>query len=369
MIFEQLNAGSCRSYVLGNSGAPEVIIVDPRLEFVPQYLHFLEKNKYRLTHVIDTHTHADHVSGAARLQRETGCSYLMHPSAPVTAVSERIIDGSKIDVGGLIVETLSTPGHSNDSISLVFSGHVLTGDALFLDDGGAGRDDLYSGDPGEHFETLQRLGSLSEQLVVYPAHEYRGRMPSTIAEQKKRNPYLRYETKKSFIDFVKTRQYGPAEWMGKIVEANIKAVTDPAEIPNQGGGAVCEASNLCEAQNACEAVVGDSNYPVVNMITPLELKEKNTAAAEYLLLDVREPAELEGEFGSLDGVTTIPVGSLLERLPELENNKEKNIITVCKTGGRARTAANLLATNGFKKVSILQGGMKGYREMEKEMGI
>ncbi len=367
MIFHQLNTGSCRSYLIGHDGAPEVIIVDPRLEFVPEYLKLLEKNHWRLTHVLDTHTHADHVSGATLLVKETACQYLMHRLSPVTTVSERIEDGTVLDVGGTRVQALYTPGHSHDSLSLWLPDKILTGDTLFLDDGGAGRDDLYGGDPGEHFDSLQRLGSLPDNLVVYPAHEYRGRTPSSLAEQKKHNPYLRYETKVAFVDFAHHQKFGAADWMAKVVQANIAGALTADAITMPTGQATCEPCTALvqgEPQNPCEPV----NIPpaALNGISYITVSELQTdlAANPPVLLEVRESDELVGEYPALPGIVHIPVHELLSRVSELEANKNTTIISICKTGNRARTAAVLLLNQGFNDVKVLQGGMKAYREVE-----
>ncbi len=357
MIFQQLNPGSCRAYLVGNEASGEVMIIDPRLEFVPDYLRLLEKNHWRLTRIFDTHTHADHVSGAHLLKNETGAEYLMYQLSKVTPVSERIADGAVFDMGGIKVTALYTPGHSKDSLSLILPGKVLTGDALFLDDGGAGRDDLYGGDPGEHFESLQRLGSLPGDTIVYPGHEYRGFLPSSLDQQKKSNPYLHYQTKTSFIDFAKSRVYGPADWMAEVVKANLVGSTKPVAAP--------EADiNTCESINICEAVdvTGDTLASVssVKMITPAELMGEQ---GEFpLLLDVRGAEELSGDLGSLPGIIHIPLTELMTRMPEISSDKTRQIVTICKTGNRARSAAMLLLANGFTSVRILAGGMKAYRE-------
>lgn len=365
MIFEVLDNGSCRSYILGNVGVPDVVIIDPHMDFVPQYLEYLEKNKRRLTHVFDTHTHADHVSGAVVLQNETGCVYMMHKSSPVEPVSEHIEDGFSMNIGDVELSVLYTPGHSKDSISIILPDKILTGDALFLDEGGAGRDDLYGGDPDEHWESFQRVGGLSDDLLVYPGHDYRGRKPSTIGEQKVHNPYLRYKSKASYVSFSRELKFGIVPWMDDVVKTNIQGATEPVDIiPESTTGNTCEAQtqNPCEPAGAKDPSLPDS----IHMITTPELQNKMTDDHELVLLDVREADELEADLGHLEGIVHIPVGEVLTRLSELEQYKNREVISICKVGGRAKTAALLLAGAGFSDIAILEGGMTAYRKYENE---
>ncbi len=174
MIFKQLNKASCKTYLIGSENTKEVIVVDPLLEQVNEYVTFIKHEGLKLTHVLDTHTHADHISGAGALSDRTGAVYVMHQESPVRCVAFHVPDGFDCHLSDMPVKVMHTPGHTKDSMCLIFSDRILTGDTLFLDDGGAGRTDLPGGDPGEHWESLQKIMKLPDHLIVYPAHEYRG---------------------------------------------------------------------------------------------------------------------------------------------------------------------------------------------------
>ena len=146
--FQQLNPGGCRTYLVGKQGIKEVALIDPVLDRLDIYLMFLRKENLKLTTVIDTHTHADHITAGPALRDLTGCDYVMHAAAPAGCVSKRLSDGQLLRFAGLEAKVLHTPGHTNDAVCLVLPDRIFTGDTLFLDDGGAGRDDLPGGDAG-----------------------------------------------------------------------------------------------------------------------------------------------------------------------------------------------------------------------------
>ena len=227
MIFKQLNKASCKTYLIGSENTKEVIVVDPVLEHVNEYVTFIKNEGLKLTHVLDTHTHADHISGAGALADQTGAVYVMHQESPVRCVAFHVPDGFDCHLSDMPVEVMYTPGHTKDSMCLIFSDRILTGDTLFLDDGGAGRTDLPGGDPGEHWESLQKIMKLPDHLIVYPAHEYRGREPSSLGEQKKRNPNLQRRSKDAYIKWLTDMKLGAADWMKDVLKANYECTRDP----------------------------------------------------------------------------------------------------------------------------------------------
>ena len=340
-----LNPGSCRTYLVRDAAAPEAALIDPAIDHVDDYLRLLDRHGLKLTHVVDTHTHADHISGAAALADRTGCAYAMHANAPARCVTERVQEGGTLRAAGVDLRILHTPGHTKDGICLLVGGAVLTGDTLFLDEGGAGRDDLPGGDPGEHYDSLQRIVTLPDSTVILPAHDYRNRPPSPLGRQRLSNPHLRPKTREEFVAYLEKLCLGPAEWMKDVLKANYacsrdpKAVAIPAEV------------------NACEVMGPPSAGGSVASIGPADLQAR--LAAGPVLLDVREPFELVGELGCLDGITHIPLGSLPSRMGELPRDRE--VVIICKTGIRATAAARLLGETGFEKVEVLAGGMVRWR--------
>lgn len=349
MICRQLNPHSCLTYLIGMEDSKEVAFIDPVLEHVNDYASMLTQNNLKLTHVIDTHTHADHISGAASLKDITDCEYIMHKNAPARCSDFRIDDGFEWKLFDAIPMTvLYTPGHTRDSISLVFTDSIFTGDALFLDDGGAGRDDLPGGDPEAHWESLQKLRGLPEHLVVYPAHDYRNRQPSSLKQQKITNPHLKERSKEEFKIYLEDLKLGPADWMKDVLKANYSCARDPkaAWIPVD--------TPACEVKGTLD--IGVNEIQVVS-IPPAVLKQKLDSGADVILMDVREAHELHGELGHIDGIVHVPIGNLARHITDLEKDKDREVVTVCRSGARAHTAAQILAKSGFQKVSVLAGGM------------
>jgi glyoxylase-like metal-dependent hydrolase (beta-lactamase superfamily II)/rhodanese-related sulfurtransferase len=353
IFFNQLNSNSCRSYLVGVEKSNEVIIIDPVLDFVNQYLELLNRNKLKLTHVVDTHTHADHISGGALLKDKTGCEYVMHAKAPAKCIGFRLEDGMDFKAGSISFKVIHTPGHTKDSVTLIFENCILTGDILFLDDGGAGRDDLPGGDPAEHWDSLQRIITLPEHLVVYPGHDYRNRRPSSLKEQKLRNPHLKHKTKNEFVQYLEDLKLGPADWMKEVLKANYNCACDSKGIY------IPEDVSACEVGGNINNEIGED---IIANITPQELKKRIDLNHDIVLLDVRELRELTSELGHLSGIKHIPIGSLSIKLPELQAYKDKDIITICRSGARATAAAQMLMQSGFKKVYVLSGGMIKWKQ-------
>ncbi len=358
MIFKQLNKISCKTYLIGSENTREALVVDPVLEYVPEYVSLIKNEGLKLTHIIDTHTHADHISGAGALAEQTGAVYVMHQLSPVRCVAFRVPDGFECHLGDTPVRVMHTPGHTSDSLCLIFSDRILTGDTLFLDDGGAGRTDLPGGDPREHWESIQKIMKLPDHLLVYPAHEYRGREPSSLAEQKKHNPNLQPRAKEAYIKWLTDMKLTPADWMVDVLKANYDCSKDPkaVRIPTD--------APACEVKGTASSKVDGRQAPTI----PVAEVKQRIAANQLkgtIIIDVREPAELKGELGAIGGVINIPVGQMAQRLGALEKYKNTEVITVCRSGMRADIAANVLIKAGFKKVFTMSGGMTAFRAAEK----
>lgn len=346
----QLNNIGCKTYLVTTERSKEAAIIDPVIQGVDEYLKLLDREGLKLGQVIDTHTHADHISGAATLIDKTGCEYIMHKNAPAACVTVRVTEGLEFKIADTPVKVLHTPGHTKDSITLLFFDRLVTGDTLFLDEGGAGRDDLPGGDAGEHWDSLRKVTSLSDNLMVMPGHDYRGRQPSTLGDQKKRNPHLRHGTKDSFVRYLESLNLGPANWMSEVLKANYACSRDPKAvfIPSD-----CSA---CEVQPSTGAATVD-----VNMITASELKSRLSSGRSPILLDVRNDDELSGEYGKIDGVVHVPVWELSDRVNELDQHKDDEVVVICKGGTRAATGSQILKRSGFKNVFVLKGGMIAWR--------
>ncbi len=354
--FKQINPEhTCKAYLFGPANSKNVAIVDPELEHIDEYLDLLKKENLTLKYIIDTHTHADHISGAAALKEFSNAELIMNKRAPAKCVSMRVSNGDEIDFEGLKVKFLETPGHTKDSISIILPGKILTGDALFLDDGGAGRDDLPGGSPELHWETLQKFLSLPDELVVYPAHDYRGRINSSLKQQKETNPFLKPRTKEEYIDFLLDLQLGPAEWMNDVLKANFECTTDPkaAWVPID--------SSSCEVMGTLQPGVKEQQ---VNIISPDKLQEKLDNKDDFVFIDVRGISELHGKLGKVDGAINIPLTSIMNDIGQVNKFMNKEIIAICGSGKRSIIAAKMLKKSGFKNPLFVEGGIKAWRKIK-----
>ena len=356
MLFKQLSPHFCRTYLIGNAETRSVVLIDPVIDHFSDYLALLKENGYKLTHVIDTHTQADHISAGTALTDATECDYVMYETAPSKCVTIRVKDGDELDLNGVIFKVLHTPGHASDAICLIAEDKLFTGDTLFLDDGGAGRDDLPGGNPADHWDSLQRLYTLPDNLVVYPSHDYNNREPSSLGRQREANPHFRFKNKEEFVTYLDELRLGPADWMRDVVQANYACATDPnaAWIPID--------APACQIQGTLDKNINEIE---VDTISAENLKELLSRDDEKpILLDVREDYELTSQLGALDGIINMPIGSLTPRLGELEAYKDKTIVVICRSGHRATTGAQILKKAGFRNAMVLDGGMINLRYLE-----
>jgi len=354
MFFEQLNPGACRSYLIGSEKTREAVLIDPVLEHVKEYLTKIKKEGFTLKYIMDTHTHADHISGGSALADLTGVPYVMHPNAPARCPSIRMNEGDELVVGELKFRALYTPGHTKDSISLACSDRIFTGDALFVGEGGAGRTDLPGGDPGEHHDTLfKKYYPLDDRLLIYPAHDYHNHTHSTLKEEKEKNERFKPRSKDEYIRWLSSLALPPADWMKDVLKANYSCAQDPraAWIPVD--------SPSCEVGGGMMGI--GVNAQVASTLTPQEVQGR---IASSLIVDVREPDEYTGPLGHIEGSRLIPLGQLPARLQELDASRDREIITVCKAGFRSQTAASILKQAGFSRVYSMQGGMTEWNKLK-----
>jgi sulfur dioxygenase len=353
MIFEQLNEGACKTYLVASEETREALLVDPVLERVDVYLEELRRRNLRLRYVLDTHVHADHISGGPALRDRTGVDYVMHTLSASACANRRVADGDEMRLGDVCLRVLHTPGHTQDSITLVLADRIITGDFLFIGEGGAGRTDLPGGDAGEHWDALQKMGSLPDSTLVYPAHDYHGRVSSTLAEERAKNPRLLSRTREAYVAWLGSLRLGPAIWMADVIKANYACARDPRAVWIPVDQPSCEV----------KGTAGNVNAELVEIITAEALADALRSGRPPLVLDVRQPEELGGELGHIAGALPIPVGELPKRLGELAGQEGARIVTVCRSGGRSATAAAILSVAGFKDVRSLEGGMRRWNEL------
>ena len=234
MIFRQLfdSVSSTYSYVLASRRGGEALIIDPVLEKVDRYLKLMEELDLRLVKAVDTHLHADHITGLGALRDRTRCVTVMGEQSKVDVVSMRIADGDKLGVEGLSLDVLYTPGHTDDSYSFYFGDRVFTGDTLLIR--GTGRTDFQNGDSRAQYESLQRLLRLPEETLVFPAHDYKGDTVSTIGEEKRFNPRLQVRDADEYAALMASLNLPNPKMMDVAVPANIHQGLHQEEVARRG---------------------------------------------------------------------------------------------------------------------------------------
>ena len=201
MIFHQFFEAdsSTYTYLLASEQTREAVLIDPVISEVEQYAAFLEQHDLQLVYSLDTHVHADHITAANELRTRFGCKTVLHRNSGVVCGDIFITDGSAIRVGELLIEARYTPGHTNACTSYVVNGMVFTGDALLID--GCGRTDFQEGNPATLYDSIHlQIFSLPDDTLVYPGHDYKGRLSSTVGQEKRNNSRLgQGRTKAEFI--------------------------------------------------------------------------------------------------------------------------------------------------------------------------
>jgi sulfur dioxygenase len=338
MLFRELNRGKCKTYLIGSEKDRVAVLVDPVREKIDRYLALLAYLGLRLEAVIDTHTHADHRTASVDLKELTSAKVIMHSRAPAPHVNFHVDDGDEIAVGELSLKFLYTPGHTTDGISLFVGDRVLTGDTLLIR--GTGRCDFADGDAGEQFDAItQKLFALPDETLVFPAHDYRGNIHSTIGDEKRLNPRIAGRTRQQYVELMNN--------LGLPLPDNIQEVLQP----NQ---------SALEDDRVHFPTLAELNQ--VRQLSATQVQLLNETSPPPIVLDVREPEEYTGELGHISGSLLIPLKDLTARAKELERYKDSHIIVVCRAGVRSTTAAAILTGLGFEQVFNLKGGMLDWQK-------
>ena len=224
-LFEQFRVPrGCLGYVVADPVTRLAAFVDPELEMVVLMLDFVFEHGLRPAYVVDTHTHADHVSGARELKRKTVAKVVMHEKAPASCVDVRVEDGDRLHLGDLPLKFLHTPGHAKDLVSVLLPGRILTADALLI--GSCGRTDLPNGNATRQYHTLYyTLKSLPDDLEVWPGHDYKGRSHTTLGEEKKGNPKMLFASEGEFVDYMdleNPKKLDPVSQLAEALKANME---------------------------------------------------------------------------------------------------------------------------------------------------
>ena len=225
MIFNQFfDEVSCTyTYLISSGKGREALIIDPVIEKVNEYISHLKKLDLKLVKVIDTHIHADHISGLNELHKKTNCVTIMGDKSPSEVVSLKVKDNEKIKIENIQLTSLYTPGHTSCSYSFLMNDRIFTGDTLLIN--GTGRTDFQNGDSVAQYHSLfDRILKLPEKTLVYPAHDYKGNKSTTIGEQIKTNPRLQVENVEEYVNIMRNLKLDRPKMMDIALSANIKGV-------------------------------------------------------------------------------------------------------------------------------------------------
>ncbi len=336
MIFQQMfDPVSCTyTYVLARRYGGEALIIDPVLEMVDTYVSLLERLDLKLVKAIDTHVHADHVTGLGSLRDITKCVTVMGEMSGADVVSMRVREDEVIDVDGIELRTLYTPGHTDDSYSFAGADRVFTGDALLI--GGTGRTDFQNGDPRAGYDSIfNKLLKLSEETLVFPAHDYNGNTASTIGYEAAHNPRLQVSSADEYADIMNNLNLPNPKMMDVAVPAN-KAV----------------GATLSQYVQAGEELDAEQYRNI-------------SAHADVILVDLREDSErardgwiansLHVPYDSLE-TELKPSGSLLR----IAKDHPGQIVLYCAHGERSVLALDTMRNSGLRGVKHLKGGLKAW---------
>ena len=338
MIFRQLfdSVSSTYSYLLASRRGGEALIIDPVLEKVDRYLQLVRELDLKLVKAVDTHIHADHITGLGALRDRTHCITVMGENAKVDVVSMRVSEGDKITIEGVALDVMYTPGHTDNSYSFLTHDRVFTGDTLLIR--GTGRTDFQNGSARAQYESLfGKLLKLPEETLVFPAHDYKGDMVSTIGEEKRHNPRLQVKSVDEYVDLMSKLNLPNPKMMDVAVPANLRQGLAQDDVARKGW-----------ALTAAEAIA-------------------LIGVPSVTLVDLREQSERD-KHGTIPGSLHAPYPDLADNirrggvLHELASATGKRIIFYCAFGERSAMAVQAAQDAGIASACHIHGGIAAWRE-------
>lgn len=316
------------TYLLADPQSGEAMLIDPVRDLVDRDLGLIKELGFKLKYALDTHVHADHVTGAGLLREKSGCKVVCGERGPESA-DLRLADGAKIKLGNLELEVLATPGHTDDSVSVRVGPHIFTGDALLVR--GTGRTDFQNGSAEQLYASItERIFGLPDATHVWPGHDYKGQTVSTVGEEKRFNPRLAGKSKAEFVKIMAGLGLPPPKYLHQAVPANREV----------GLGIGPEATN-----GRFDEIDGTTVDKVMGRMR---------------VIDVREKHELSGELGSIVGAQNVPMAEVTQAASDWD--RQQPLLIVCRSGRRSRQVCEQLVGMGFTHVTNLRGGMLDYRE-------
>lgn len=338
MIFRQLfdQTSSTFTYLLASRHGGEALIIDPVFERVDRYVQLLKELDLKLIKVVDTHVHADHITGMGELRDRTKCITVMGEHSPVDVVSMRVKEGEEIDIEGLALKAIYTPGHTSDSYSFLMDDRVFTGDTLLIR--GTGRTDFQNGDPRAQYDSLfNKLLKLPDDTLVYPAHDYKGDTVTTIEEEKAYNPRLQVNSVDEYVAVMNNLNLANPKMMDVAVPANMKVGVDQ--------GVKVQA----RWARTAEQVLADCRTPECVLVDLREDSEREKHG--YI------PSSIHAPYTRLDHF--IKPGGMLR---EMASATGKRLIYYCAYGERSALAVQTSQGMGLENVCHLVGGIDAWKK-------
>ncbi|MHC2302567.1 MBL fold metallo-hydrolase [Rhizobium mongolense] len=338
MIFRQLfdSVSGTYTYLIASRKGGETLIIDPVLEKVDRYLKLVEELDLKLVKAVDTHLHADHITGLGALRDRTHCVTVMGEQTLADVVSMRVTEGDRVAIEGLSLDVLYTPGHTDDSYSFLMNGRVFTGDTLLIR--GTGRTDFQNGNPLQQYDSIfNKLLKLPDETLVYPAHDYKGDTVSTIGEEKRFNPRLKVRSADEYADLMNNLKLPNPKMMDVAVPANIHIGLHQDEIARMGW-----------ALSATEALALNGRPDIA-------------------IVDLREKGERE-KHGTIPGSLHAPYPDLQENistggmLHELAEATGKRIVFYCAFGERSAMAVQAAQDAGLASACHIEGGIDAWKK-------
>ena len=330
MIFRQMfdSVSSTYTYLLASRAGGEALLIDPVFEKTDRYIRLLEELDLKLVKVVDTHVHADHITAMGALRDRTNCVTVMGEQSPVDVVSMRVSDGERVTIEGIDLTAMHTPGHTDDSYCFRMDDRVFTGDTLLIR--GTGRTDFQNGDAGQQYDSLfDGVLKLPESTLVYPAHDYKGDMVSTIGEERASNPRLQVGSRAEYIELMAGLNLPNPKMMDVAVPENIRM-----------------GLNLDRQRE-------------VATVTPESIIMDN--AEGMLLVDLREEGE-RVKSGIIPGSVHAPYSRLDQHLGMLRQSGGRQIVFYCAVGERSTMAVNIAGGDGIPTCAHIPGGFVAWTE-------
>jgi glyoxylase-like metal-dependent hydrolase (beta-lactamase superfamily II)/rhodanese-related sulfurtransferase len=338
MIFRQLfdSTSGTYTYLLASRRGGEALIIDPVLEKVERYIQLVNELDLRLVKAVDTHLHADHITGLGALRDRTHCVTVMGEHSKVDVVSMRLAEGDKLTIEGVALDVLYTPGHTDDSYSFLMGDRVFTGDTLLIR--GTGRTDFQNGNARTQYDSIfNKLLRLPDETMVFPAHDYKGETVSTIGEEKAFNPRLQVKSVDEYVELMGKLNLPNPQMMDVAVPANMRVGLAQGEIARRGW-----------AMSASQAM-------------------KLLGSSDMAFIDLRERGERE-KHGVIPGSLHAPYPDLAANvrrggmLHELACATGKRIVFYCAFGERSAMAVQAAQDAGLASACHIQGGIDAWKK-------